>query len=175
VTAIPERLRWAVEVLAIQPDDRVLEIGCGHGVAVSLIADRLSDGRVVAIDRSPRMIAAAEARNRAHIAVGRAAFHAVALADVAPDGQRFDKVFAVNVNGFWLRPEQELPIVRELLAPEGALYLFLQPPAAERAHAFAEAMPRHLDAHGFAMERVLIEPMQPAPSVCVITHLKEDG
>jgi len=55
-----ERLAWVVDTLAPGPEDRVLEVGCGHGVAVSLVCRRLTSGRVVAIDRSPKMIEAAK-------------------------------------------------------------------------------------------------------------------
>lgn len=59
-----ERLVWAVATLDVQPEDCVLEIGCGHGVAVSLICEQLDKGTILAVDRSPKMIAMAEIAQR---------------------------------------------------------------------------------------------------------------
>ena len=39
-----ERLAWAAEVVAPAGTDRVLEVGCGHGVLLSLLADQLPEG-----------------------------------------------------------------------------------------------------------------------------------
>src|ERR687894_3293094 len=77
-----ERLRSIVEQLNIRPDDRVLEIGCGHGVAATLVCERLDGGHLTAVDRSPRMIQAATRRNAAYVTAGKAEFLVATLEDV---------------------------------------------------------------------------------------------
>jgi SAM-dependent methyltransferase len=49
---VPDRIAWAVDVLSAGPADRLLEIGCGTGVALELVCDRLGDGQITGIDRS---------------------------------------------------------------------------------------------------------------------------
>ena len=95
---------------------------------MAAICQRLRDGRVVAIDRSATAIARATRRNADCIASGRAVLRTVALEDLAADGrpeagQGFDKVFAMKVNLFWVRPR---PGGGDpgLLRPEGTLSLF---------------------------------------------------
>lgn len=122
---VSERFVWAIETLELNPSDRVLEVGCGHGVAVSLVCEQLGPrGRIRAIDRSPKMIAAARRRNRLHVESGRAVLEAVALEDADFGDQRFDKIFAFNVAPFWLEPNEALQVVRAHLAPRGAVYVF---------------------------------------------------
>lgn len=66
-----ERLRSIVDALDTQANDRVLEIGCGHGVAAGMVCERLRSGRLVAIDKSRKMIDAASRRNHAHVVSGK--------------------------------------------------------------------------------------------------------
>jgi cyclopropane fatty-acyl-phospholipid synthase-like methyltransferase len=93
------RLAAVVDALPLRPDSRVLEIGCGPGAAARAVADRLVDGHVLAIDRSARAVAQAEAASAGHIAAGRLRFRHVAAEDLVllPGEEPFDLVFAVRV------------------------------------------------------------------------------
>src|SRR5579875_3191486 len=63
--------RWIVDLLDVQPDDRVLEIGFGPGVAIALLAARATAGIVVGVDPSDVMAQQAARRNRAAVRAGR--------------------------------------------------------------------------------------------------------
>jgi ubiquinone/menaquinone biosynthesis C-methylase UbiE len=64
---VNERFLWAAELIAIQPDDSILEIGCGAGILTELLAHCIEEGKIVAIDQSEKMITIAEKRNKRHI------------------------------------------------------------------------------------------------------------
>ena len=125
-----ERLRAVVEQLDIRPDDRVLEIGCGHGVAATLVCERLDGGHLTAIDRSPKMIQAATRRNAAHVEAGKAEFLLARLEDLDLGDRRFDKIFAVRVGLFDREPDRAHSIVRRWLTPGGTVLAVFDPPSA---------------------------------------------
>lgn len=68
---LPARIEWALDLLDVAPGDQVLELGCGSGVAASLIADHLTDGCMTAVDRSATAISRARVRNAHHVESGR--------------------------------------------------------------------------------------------------------
>ena len=165
---IPERLTWAVEMLAVEPADQVLEIGCGPGVAVSLICKRIGGGRVTAIDRSAVMVRRALERNQAHVAAGRASIEQRALEDADFGPARFHRVLAVNVNAFWTRPAAPLDAVRRCLAPGGTVLLVYQPPSASRARQLADVLGAHLPEHGLAVRSLTVRERAPVPLLGVV-------
>ncbi len=127
-----ERLRSVVEQLGIRPDDRVLEIGCGHGVAATFVCERLEEGHLTAVDRSAKMIEAATRRNAAYIEAGRAEFLVADLEDLDLGDRRFDKIFAVRVGLFHREPERARGIAQRWLAPGGELFVFFDVPTNRR-------------------------------------------
>ena len=124
-----ERLRRVVERLDIQPGDRVLEIGCGHGVAATMVCERLGEGgRLTAIDRSGKMVEAAAGRNASFVEAGVAEFLQMDLEDIDLGERRFDKVFAVRVGLFHRDPARARRLTERWLAPGGVLLAVFDEP-----------------------------------------------
>jgi SAM-dependent methyltransferase len=138
-------------------------------VAVSLICPRLDGGSILALDRSPKMIAAATARNARHVADRTAAFMNAPAHALRPGARRFDKVFAIHVPVF-LRgdPGREIAAIRRCLAPGGRLFLMSQPLRSSAVGATADRVQNVLRRSRLAVQPVRIDPLDPVPGVCVI-------
>jgi ubiquinone/menaquinone biosynthesis C-methylase UbiE len=121
---VSDRQRAVVERLGIRPGQRVLEIGCGHGVAATLVCERLDGGRYTGIDRSAKMIVAASGRNAAFVAAGTAEFLLGSFEELDLGDRRFDTIFAIHVGRFLREPEVAQRIVAPWLAPGGAIRWF---------------------------------------------------
>ena len=118
-----DRQRIFIERMKIRPDDRVLEVGCGHGIAASLICERLVQGRYTAIDRSQKMIDAAKRRNAQFVAGGKAEFLRGDVQTIELGDRLFDKIFAQRVRLFHDEPERARALVKRWLAPQGKVFV----------------------------------------------------
>ena len=65
MTRLSDRLAEIAEALPLRPGLRVLEIGCGPGALARELVRRVSDGHVLAVDRSATAIRQAAAASRA--------------------------------------------------------------------------------------------------------------
>ena len=151
--AIAPRHQAAIAALALKGDETVLEIGCGHGVAVRLVLEQLTSGRVTALDRSQKMIDMVASGSPEALASGQLRLRAEALEEADFAGETFDAIFGVNVD-FNLRLGTRWPdMLKALLKPGGRVVLaFDPPPDSSKGHAFAGKSLDRLTAAGFAAE-----------------------
>lgn len=154
--AVPERVRWAVDVVAPRGADRVLEVGGGPGVAATLVCERLTTGRLLVVDRSAVAIQRTTRRNADHLASGRLAVQQCALGALeVPDGS-VDTAFSVNVNLFWVGdPARELTVLRRALRPGGTLHVLYGAAGPTGADRVTGTIAAALRTHGFTDVTVL--------------------
>ncbi|WP_448811578.1 SAM-dependent methyltransferase [Agromyces bauzanensis] len=131
-SAVPERVRWAVERLAPRVGERVLDIGSGTGVSVELLVDLLGDAdaavpghpAVVAIDRSAKAVDRIRKRVPQAVAAGVVDLSVCDVAGLDPAVGPLDAAVAVNVNVFWTSDAApELAALARVLAPGGRLLI----------------------------------------------------
>jgi len=121
---------WVVDLLAITPHHRVLEVGFGPGVALAALATRASHGMVAGIDFSASMVRQARSRHAAAITAGRLDLRQGDAAALPFAEGSFDVVCATHVLYFWPDPVATMRELRRVLRPGGTLALGYQ----ERAH-----------------------------------------
>jgi len=167
-----ERSRWTLDLLALPPSARVLELGYGPGLGIEAALDAIEDGHVFGIDHSSTMRSMAAKRNATALRDGRATLLVGDAQDPPSELGPFNAIFCCNVWLFWDNPDTTIGRLAQLLAPAGKLAITHLPrhgsPTAHDTDEAAQRIEQQIRRAGLLpVERAYL-PLNPAPAVCVI-------
>lgn len=117
------QFEWGQRVLArldLRGDETVIDAGCGTGRLTAELLARLPGGRVIAVDRSPNMLAVAEEELRPRFG-NRVVFLQADLLDLDLDAAA-DVVFSTATFHWVLDHPRLFAVLRRALRPSGRLH-----------------------------------------------------
>ncbi len=117
----------AVDMLPIEEDSQILEIGFGNGRLIHQISMHVDNGRVCGIELSDPMLKEAKKRNRTRIERGIVELKKGSVEEIPYDDNQFDIVLTLNSIYFWPDPEQNLKEVHRVLNENGQFYCGIRP------------------------------------------------
>jgi ubiquinone/menaquinone biosynthesis C-methylase UbiE len=133
---------WVVDLLAIKPSDRVLEVGFGPGVVIQNLSRLVSMGHVAGVDPSREMVEQAQARNASAIQSGRVELRLGSAESLPFEDNSFDKALAINSMQVWPEPITGLREVRRVLKSSGRVALGFTPYSGQPKEGLSELLLR---------------------------------
>jgi SAM-dependent methyltransferase len=167
-----ERIQWTIALLDIKPDDRILEIGFGPGVAIELASKIASEGFIAGVDHSEVMVRQASRRNDRAIRGGKVMLRLGSVANLPKFNESFDKIFTINSIHFWHEPIDCLKELWKLLRPGGLIAVTIQPRSRSATDAttkeIGEEVTMNLKRAGFSQCKLEIRQIKPVSVACAI-------
>jgi SAM-dependent methyltransferase len=114
-----------IKDLEIHPNDKILEIGYGPGIGISLISERFKTCNIYGIDFSALMYRRAVKRNTKYIKNNRVHLLFGDFIDTEINTSGFDKIFCINVIYFWDNLNKPFERVKSLLKDDGLFCFYM--------------------------------------------------
>jgi ubiquinone/menaquinone biosynthesis C-methylase UbiE len=140
-----------IELLDARPDDKVLEVGFGPGVAIQLLLHRVPTGSVAGVDQSQEMVRQAGARNADALRSRRVDLRYGSVERLPFTDETFDKALAINSMQAWQDAGAGLREIRRVLKHGGNVALGFTVNSGQPKEGVAEL----LAAAGFAQPRIV--------------------
>jgi ubiquinone/menaquinone biosynthesis C-methylase UbiE len=115
--------RWTIELMDIQPDSSILDIGCGGGMAIKEMARLAPAGFIAGIDYSPIMVRQALKYNAAAVRAERVAVKRGNISDLPFASASFDRACAIESFNYWSEPVAGLREVYRVLRDGGLVVI----------------------------------------------------
>ena len=125
-------------------DENVLDVGCGAGWLVRMIAERVPEGRVIGMDISDEMVRHAR---RNYVAVENAMFVIGSVDEIPWDANFFTHAISVESAYYWPEPARGLREIHRVLREGGSAWILVNYYRENlHSHHFAKlfATPTHL-------------------------------
>ncbi|MGC9393491.1 MAG: class I SAM-dependent methyltransferase [Anaerolineae bacterium] len=115
--------RWGLEYVTIAPEAAILDVGCGGGGTVKILAQAASCGKVYGVDYSEAVLPTARWVNRALIKQGRVELKHGSVSDLPFPDDMLDLATAFETTMFWPNLVDALREVRRVLKPGGTFLI----------------------------------------------------
>lgn len=119
-----EGTRWALEPLDIADDSQVLDIGCGGGLAMSLLRQKFNGGVVAGVDYSPTAVEETTKFNESAVERGECTVTQGSVSELPFESSHFVLVTAFETVYFWPELTQDFGEVLRVLRPGGRFLVF---------------------------------------------------
>ena len=123
---------WGLAKFPIEPNSTVLDVGCGGGAAVGLLAAKASDGKVYGIDHSLDMVNLSRKVNKRFIKGGRVEIDHGSVSCLPYSDDMFDTATAFETIEFWPSLSEDLKEVKRVLKSGGVLLVVNRHNTAEK-------------------------------------------
>ena len=107
-----------IELLKPSDNDIILDIGCGNGYMINMLAKQYG-GIYIGIDSSSSILKAAKRLNNEFIKSGRATLLNQSLDSMIFTEKSFDKIYTLNTVYFWEDLDKAMDQIYRLLKPNG--------------------------------------------------------
>ncbi len=114
---------WGIEHISIDPDSSILDIGCGGGRAISILADIVENGNVSGIDYSPDMVELASETNKGAIDDEKVSITQASVSKLPFSDAMLDLVTAFETCYFWPDIENDLREIHRVLKENSKLLI----------------------------------------------------
>ena len=160
------RYRSIIDDLANRTDagaERILDIGCGGGVALKALSESFGRATIIGMDHSPEMVRLSLKTNKRGVLAGRIRVLLASVENTGIEAGSIDLATAFDTINFWTDHGAALAEIRRVLKPDGRLCIVNGYPAPGTAwYEFVkfknEAEYRQvLEDHGFKLSGVSIE------------------
>jgi ubiquinone/menaquinone biosynthesis C-methylase UbiE len=111
------------ELISVQNDDRIIEIGFGTGKLIYRMAQQIDKGLIEGVDFSKVMVSIARKRNKKNITSGKVKILKGNFDEVSYDKESFTKACSINTLYFWPEPVHTVKKIAKILKPGGKLIL----------------------------------------------------
>jgi ubiquinone/menaquinone biosynthesis C-methylase UbiE len=111
------------ELMSVQIDDRIIEIGFGTGKLIYRMAQQIDIGLIEGVDFSKVMVSIARKRNKKNITNGKVKILEGNFDEMPFEKESFTKACSINTLYFWPEPAQTAKKIAKILKPDGKLIL----------------------------------------------------
>ena len=111
------------ELMSVQVDDRIIEIGFGTGKLIYRMAQQIDKGFIEGVDFSKVMVSIARKRNKKNITNGKVKIIEGNFDEIPFEKESFTKACSINTLYFWPEPAHTAQRIAEILKPDGKLIL----------------------------------------------------